>query len=102
MLNPPTRLIDMARAPARAMTRGSPNLKAGALRPSTRGRSRDPLKGWTRKDTTLTDLLMVQQSAVHVTCLGAQLIKVLMTTKHPEVGRVVDDGLDPHRPAVAG
>lgn len=62
------------------------------------GRSRDPLKGWTRKDTTLTDLVMVQQSAVHVTCLGLQLVEVLNTTQHPEVGRVVDDGLDPASP----
>ena len=34
------------------------------------GRSRDPLKGWTRKDAALTDMFMIQQSAVDVTGLG--------------------------------
>ena len=40
--------------------------------PVHQGRSRDPLKGWTRKDAALTDMFMIQQSAVDVTGLGLE------------------------------
>src|SRR3954449_5816971 len=85
----------MARAPARAWTRGSPNLRAWG--PPTVGdrRTRDPLKGWTRKDAALTDMLMIQQSAVHVTALRLEFGQVDQTAFHAEVGRVVDHRFDP-------
>lgn len=57
-------------------------------------------RSWTCKDTTLTDLLMLQQSAVHVTGLGLELIETRHPAQHPEDSRVVDDGLDPRGPAV--
>jgi hypothetical protein len=34
------------------------------------GRSRDPLKGWTRKDATLADMFMMQQSTVESRALA--------------------------------
>ena len=57
--------------------------------------TRDPLKGWTRKDAALTDMLMMQQSTVDVTGLGLQLGQVVEAAFHAEVGRVVDHRLDP-------
>jgi len=62
--------------------------------PVHQGRSRDPLKGWTRKDAALTDMFMIQQSAVHVTGLRLQLWQMHQAAFHPEVGGVVDHGLD--------
>ncbi|MGB8382556.1 MAG: hypothetical protein WCG47_15150, partial [Dermatophilaceae bacterium] len=66
------------------------------------GRSRDPLKGWARKDTTLTDVFSMQHSAVDVTGLCLQLVQVGQAAQHAQVGRVVDHGLDPQCPAIAG
>ncbi len=63
------------------------------------GRSRDPLKGWTRKDAALTDMFMIQQSAVDVTGLALEFGQMDQAAQHPEVGRVVDHGLDPQRAA---
>ena len=61
---------------------------------------RDPLKGWTRKDAALTDMFMIQQSAVDVTGLGLEFGQVVQAAFHAEIGRVVDDGLDPQRTAL--
>jgi hypothetical protein len=59
------------RAPGRAMTRGSPNRKAGVLSPtgSTVG-VRDPLKGWTREDAALTDTFSLEDPPVAGSGLG--------------------------------
>src|SRR5512142_1894097 len=82
------------------MTRGSPKRRAGALRPSNDGRSRDPLKGWARKDTALADPKSVDHPAVDVTGPDEQLVEVLQAPGDPKVAGVVDDGLDPKRPAL--
>src|SRR5215210_234286 len=63
-------------------------------------RSRDPLKGWTRKDAALTDMFMMQQSVVDVTGLDLKFVEVDESAEHPEVGRVVDHSLDPQRAAL--
>jgi hypothetical protein len=89
------------RAPARAWTRGSPNLRAGALRPFRgHGGVRDPLKGWTRKDAALADAFSIKQSAVGGTGLGLHGVEVVQATLAAQVIGVVDHGLDPQRPAV--
>src|SRR6478735_6905610 len=62
------------------------------------GRPRDPLKGWTRKHTTLTDPFSIQQPAVHGTGLADKFVQMDDPTQHPEVVRVVDHGLDTPRP----
>ncbi len=67
--------------------------------PVHQGRSRDPLKGWTRKDTTLTDMFMIHQSAVNVTGFGLQFGKMDQPAQHTQIGGVVDHRLDPQRPA---
>ena len=40
------------------------------------GGPRDPLKGWTRKDTTLTDTFSIEQAAVDGTGLGLQFVQM--------------------------
>jgi len=67
---------EIHRAPSRAMTRGAPNLKAGALFPSSERGDCDPLKGWARKDTTLPDTFSIEHSAVYRTTFGLQLGQV--------------------------
>src|SRR6478752_2316587 len=62
------------------------------------GRPRDPLKGWTRKDTTLTDPFSIQQPAVHGTGLDDKFVQMDDPAQHPEIGRVVDHRFDPQRP----
>jgi hypothetical protein len=60
---------------------------------------RDPLKGWTRKDGALAGTFSIQYAPVD----GAGLV-----LQFGEVGQAgvaalcgaVDDGLDPHRPAL--
>jgi len=47
--------------------------------------ARDPLEGWTRKDTTLTDPFMVQQPVVDVTGLGLELLEVLQPSAAAQV-----------------
>src|ERR1039457_4526885 len=71
----PRALSPAHRAPSRAMTRGPPKRRAGALLPSA-----------------VTD--------GSVTGLGLQLAEVAQPPLAPQVVRRVDDGLDPHRPAV--
>jgi hypothetical protein len=39
-------------------------------------RHRDPLKGWTRKDTALTDALSIQYSTVACTGFVLQLLEM--------------------------
>ena len=68
--------------------------------PVHQGRSRDPLKGWTRKDAALTDLFMIQQSAVDVTGFRLEFGEMHQASSHAEVGRVVDHGLDPQGTAL--
>ena len=40
------------------------------------GGVRDPLKGWTRKDTTLADTFSIQDPGVDRTGLGRKFVKV--------------------------
>ena len=40
------------------------------------GGPRDPLKGWTRKDTALADTFSIEQAAVDRTGLGLQLVEM--------------------------
>ena len=67
--------------------------RAGGPPPVHQGRSRDPLKGWTRKDAALTDMFMIQQSAVDVTGLALEP-GADAAGGADQVGRVVDYGLD--------
>src|SRR4029079_14032795 len=68
--------------------------------PPTRhqGGSRGPLKGWARKDTTLTDPESIDNAPVHVTGLAPDFQQMLDPAGHPEITGVVDDGLDAKRP----
>jgi hypothetical protein len=86
------------------MTRRSPNRRAGGPSSRREGGTRDPLKGWTRKDkdTTLTDPFMVQQPVVDVTASGLQLVEVGQPPAAAQVSGVVDDGLDAKRSPLAG
>ena len=61
---------------------------------------RDPLKGWARKDTALTDTLSMQQPVVGVTGLADQFGQMFQAALHSEVVRRVDDRLDPQCLAV--
>jgi hypothetical protein len=45
-------------------------------------------------------MFMMQQSAVDVTGLGLQFRQVGQAAQHTQIGRVVDHGLDPQRPAL--
>ena len=77
------------KAPARAWTRGSPNRKAGALRPSSvRVGPGDPLKGWTRQDAALTDTFNIQQCGVDRTGACLQLIEMDRPPQAAQVARV--------------
>ena len=64
------------RAPARAMTRGSPKRSAGVLRPPIGGGVRDPLKGWARKDGALACTSGLQYAPVGGAGFGLQFIEV--------------------------
>src|SRR6266702_4536694 len=64
------------------------------------GGVRDPLKGWTRKDTTLADSFSIQDALVDRTGLGLQLVEVGQAGVAAQVTGCVDDGLDPHRATV--
>ena len=57
------------------------------------GWSRDPLKGWARKDTALADTESIDHATVDVTGLGEDFGQVLKSARHPEITGVVDDGL---------
>ena len=60
----------------------------------------DPLEGWARKDAALADTLSVQQAAVGVTGLALEFVQVVQAAQAAQVPGVVDNGLDPKRPAV--
>src|SRR5262245_40173035 len=91
----------LARAPARAWTRGSPNLRAGALLPSsvTVGCAIRAKAGLART-VPWPARLSVQQPLVDRTGLGLQLVEVGQQALQAEVVGVVDDGLDAHGTAV--
>jgi hypothetical protein len=61
---------------------------------------RDPLKGWTREDTTLVDTFSIQDSGVDRTGFGRKFVKVGQPGVAAHIARGVDHGLDPHRPPV--
>jgi hypothetical protein len=63
------------------------------------GGSRGPLKGWARKDTALADTESIDHATVHVTGFAEQFLQMFQSPRHPEITGVVDDGLDPKRPA---
>ncbi len=81
------------------MTRGSPNRRAGALATFHQGWSRDPLKGWARKDTALADTESIDHAAVDVTRFDREFLQMLQSTQQPEVTGVIDHRLDPERTA---
>src|SRR6266508_2306925 len=91
----------LARAPARAWTRGSPNRKAGALLPSsvTVGCAIRAKAGLARTVPWPTRL-SVQQPLVDRTGLGLQVVEVGQQPLAAEVVGVVDDGLDAQGTAV--
>src|SRR5690349_23609462 len=62
------------------------------------GGSRGPLKGWARKDTALADPESIDHATVDVTGLRKDFRQMLQTAGHPEIGSVVDHGLDPECP----
>jgi hypothetical protein len=72
------------------MTRGSPNRKAGVLRPA----------GWTRKDAALTDTFSLQDPPVAGTGLGLQVVEVGKPGVAAQVAGGIDDGFDAHGAAV--
>src|SRR6266498_3700949 len=91
----------LARAPARAWTRGSPNRKAGALLPSsvTVGCAIRAKAGLARTVPWPTRL-SVQQPLVDRTGLGLQAVEVGQQPLAAEVVGVVDHGLDAQGTAV--
>src|SRR6266516_5816260 len=60
----------------------------------------DPLDGWARKDAVLAGTHSLQQPVVDVMGLGGQFGEVFQAAQDADVVGVVDDGLDPQRPAV--
>ena len=61
---------------------------------------RDPLKGWARKDGALAGTFSFQYAVVGGAGLGLKLGEVVQAGVAAQVAGRVDDGLDPHRPAV--
>src|SRR5580658_4691667 len=90
-----------ASAPARAVTRGSPNLRAGVLRPSASVdgcaiRSKAGLArtvAWPARPASSMRRLMAR-------ALSWSSSKVGQPGVAGQVAGAVDDGLDPHRPAI--
>ena len=78
---------------AESESRGPPPVRVG-------GRVRDPLKGWTRKDGALAGTFNIQYAPVAGPGLVLQLREVRQAGVALQVTGRVDDGLDPHRPAV--
>jgi hypothetical protein len=64
------------------------------------GRVRDPLKGWAREDGALAGTFSFQYAVVGGAGFGLQGFEVGQAGVAPQVAGGVDDGLDPHRPAV--
>ena len=64
------------------------------------GGVRDPLEDWIREDAALAGTFSMQQPAVAVTGSGLKFVEVVQQAAAAEVVGVVDDGLDPQRPAV--
>jgi hypothetical protein len=56
------------------------------------------VSGWTREDTALTDPFSIEQATVDRTSLDEDFRQMLQTPGHPEIGGVIDDGLDAERP----
>src|SRR6266542_267538 len=91
----------LARAPARAWTRGSPNRKAGALLPSSvTVDCAIRAKAGLARTVPWPTRLSVQQPLVDRTGLGLQVVQVGQQTLAADVVGVVDHGLDAHSPAV--
>src|SRR4029078_1537706 len=85
------------KAPARAMTRGSPNRRAGALRPSQRvGRATRSKAGLVRTQPWPT---RKASSMRRVTRAGfeKEFLQMFQPAQQTEITRVVHDGLDPER-----
>jgi hypothetical protein len=61
---------------------------------------RDPLKGWTRKDTALADSFSMQDPLIAGTAFGLELVEVGQAGLAAQVSGTVDDGLDAHRATV--
>src|SRR5215831_11291101 len=77
----------LARAPARAMTRGSPNRSPGALRPSwVRVGCDIRAKAGLSKTHPWPTFSSLQQPGVDRTCPGLELGEVVQAAGDPEVG----------------
>lgn len=63
------------------------------------GGSRDPLEGWARADTVLTDTQSIDHATVDVTDFDRDFFQVLQPAQHTQITGVVDDRLNPKRPA---
>jgi hypothetical protein len=61
---------------------------------------RDPLKGWARKDGALAGTFGFQYAPAGGAGLGLEFVQVGQAGVAAQVAGGVDDGLDPHRPAV--
>jgi hypothetical protein len=61
---------------------------------------RDPLKDWTREDTTLADTFSIQDPGVDRTGFGRKFVEVGQPGVAAHIARGVDDGLDAHRPPI--
>ncbi len=61
---------------------------------------RDPLKGWTGKDTALADPFSIEQAAVGCAGFGLSFVEVVQAALAAQVVGVVDHGFDAQRAAV--
>ena len=81
-------------AEKRAMTRGSPQRRAGALSSSSPVGS-TTLDGLGSYGTVLSHTFEIEDSIVHVQSNGPEPIEILDPLSDPEIIRIVDRGLGP-------